>query len=506
MRLLVICLCAVAVSASVGRPVVAAATTCESIATIALPHTHITRAQLVPAGRFAGTPEGILAPGAPAFRPYNTLPEFCRVTATLTPSSDSAITIDVWMPAAGWNGKLLGLGNGGWGGQLTVQQLALNLMRGYAVAQSDTGHPQNGGSGSFALDHPEKLIDFSYRAVHEMTIQAKALVTAYLGAAPKLSYWDGCSTGGRQGLKEAQRYPADYDAIIAGAPANFMTHMLAQQLMVAQVNLKDAASRIPPEKFPAIHRAALAQCDALDGVTDDAIEDPTQCHFDPKSMQCATTDAPTCLTAAQVETARRIYAPARSPKTGAEIFPGLEPGSELGWSGLAGPAPLSIPDDYYKYVVFRNPAWDFRTLDPDRDVALADTLDNGADNAIDPNLAPFFARGGKLLLYHGWTDQLIAPRNTINYYQSVVSARAGAATAMRLFMMPDAPHCAVNFDKLAVMEQWVEQQRAPDRIVASHLTAGKVDRTRPLCPYPQVATYLGAGSTTDAASFVCKAR
>jgi len=287
-----------------------------------------------------------------------------------------------------------------------------------------------------------------------------------------------------------------------------MTRMLAQQLLVAQANLRNAASYVPSSKFAAIHRAVLDACDALDGVKDDAIEDPTQCHFDPKVMQCTAGDAPTCLTPAQVETVKRIYAPAKDPKTGAEIFPGLEPGSELGWSGLAGAAPLSIPNDYYRYIVFKNPAWDFKTLDAGKDIALADALDNGTDNAIDPNLAPFFARGGKVLMYHGWSDQLIAPRNSINYYTSVMAAMgaAKAAESIRLFMMPDLPHCAANFDRLAVLEAWVEQQRVPDRIVATHVTAGKVDRTRPLCAYPQVATYSGAGSTNEAASFVCRAR
>jgi feruloyl esterase len=507
MRFLVAGLCAVVTAVSLGRPVVVAAPSCESLASLALPAAHITRAQLVPAGRFAGTPDGVLAPGAQAFKPYNALPEFCRVMATLTPTSDSSIAIEVWMPAAGWNGKFLGLGNGGFGGQISVQQLALSLMRGYAVAQTDTGHPMDGGSGRFAFNHPEKLIDLSYRAVHEMTLKAKTLISAYLGAALKLSYWDGCSTGGRQGLKEAQRYPEDYDGIIAGAPANFMTHMLAAQLKLAQVNLKDAASRIPPKKFPAIHAAALEQCDALDGVKDGAIEDPTQCHFDPASMQCAGAETNTCLTAPQVATARQVYAPLTDPKTGAEFFPGLEPGRELGWAGgVVGPQPFWIPVDYFRFIVFKNPSWDFRAFDASKDVAIADALDNGADNATDPHLAPFFARGGKLLMYHGWADQLIAPRNTVNYYRSVVSATPGAADAMRLFMMPDMQHCAVNFDKLTVMEQWVEEKRAPERIVASHITAGKVDRMRPLCPYPQVATYSGAGSMSEAASFECKSR
>jgi feruloyl esterase len=318
-----------------------------------------------------------------------------------------------------------------------------------------------------------------------------------------------------QGLSEAQRYPADYDGIIAGAPANYMSHMLSQSLWVAQATLVDPASYIPPAKYPAIHQAALDACDAQDGVTDGVIDDPTRCHFDPKAIQCGATDTPACLTARQVEAARKIYAAATNPRTGVEIFPGLEPGSELGWAGLAGgPAPMSIATDYFKFVVFKDPAWDFKTFDFDRDVARADRADSAVVNAIDPNLNGFFARGGKLLMYHGWSDMLIAPRNSVNYYTRAVAASGGAAVvtdSIRLFMTPGMGHCAggngpSNFDRLPVMERWVEQKIAPDRIVAAHLAAGAVDRTRPLCPYPQVAIYTGIGSTDDAANFVCRVR
>jgi feruloyl esterase len=474
----------------------------------------VTRAQLVPAGQFTGTSGGILALGAPAFRPYSALPAFCRVAATLRPSSDSDIKIEVWMPAAGWNGKFEGLGNGGWAGSIAVQSVAVAMGRGYAVAMTDTGHSER--NGSFAFNHPEKLIDFSYRAVHEMTVQAKAFVNAYYGKSPTTSYWDGCSTGGRQGLKEAQRYPADYDGIIAGAPANFMTHLLTQSLWVADATLRDPASHIPYEKYAVIHKAALNACDAIDGLRDGVIDDPTRCRFDPKTIQCPGADTSTCLTAAQVEAVRKIYSPVRNPRTGVEIFPGFEPGSELGWPGVAaGPEPMSIATDYFKFIVFRNPTWDYKTFDFDTDVALADTMDNGADNAIDPNLKTFFGRGGKLLLYHGWSDPLIAPANTVNYYTAVVSALGGAAAvkdSIRLFMAPGVTHCAggegpSNFDRIPVIEAWVEHQRPPDQIVASRLaTAGVSASTRPLCPYPQVAIYSGAGSIDDAKNFTCKVR
>ena len=332
-------LCAVFLAVPAHRAYTMAAASCESLASLTLPHVEITRAQLVPAGKFAGTPAGILAPGDRSLAPYNALPEFCRVAATLTPSSDSDIRIEVWLPASTWNGKLQSAGNGGWGGQLSVQTLAGGIARGYAIATTDTGHA--GPDGSFALNHPEKLIDFAYRAVHEMTVQAKTIHPRVLRQRSRTNrYWNGCSTGGRQGLKEAQRYPADYDGIIAGTPTNYMTHQLTQILWVAHATLKDPAGYIPKEKYAAIHQAALTACDALDGVTDGVIDDPTRCHFDPKAIQCTGDDAPTCLTTPQVEAARRIYAPVKNPRTGAVIFPGLEPGSELGWArrrGRTGP-------------------------------------------------------------------------------------------------------------------------------------------------------------------------
>jgi feruloyl esterase len=489
------------------------------LASLTLPNTTITLAQAVEPGAFTPPIPAVGAAAPPvAAQAYRDLPAFCRVAATLKPSSDSDIRIEVWMPASGWNGKFQAIGNGGWAGTISYlgpgrSSLAGALRTGYATASTDTGHVGTGGDGSFALGHPEKVIDFGYRAVHEMTVGAKAIVKAYYGTGPRLSYWNGCSTGGRQGLKEAQRYPADYDGILAGAPANYWTHLLTQSLWVAHATLKDPASYIPREKYSVIHKAVLDACDGLDGVKDAVLEDPMRCHFDPRVLQCSGADTATCLTASQVEAARVIYGPAKNPRTGAEIFPGLEPGSEMGWAALAaGPAPFSISADHFKYVVFKNPNWDYKTLDFDKDVALADEIDNGAINATDPNLTTFFDRGGRILLYHGWNDPLIAPRNSINYYMSVVKTFGGAkrvVNSMRLFMVPGMNHCSggdgtSSFDGLAALEQWVEQKKAPEQLHGSHFTGNALDRTRPLCPYPQIAAYKGTGSTDDEANFVCK--
>jgi feruloyl esterase len=495
----------------------ATAASCEGLVKLSLPDTTITLAQPVAAGEFTRPPSSAPSPSQRPASLYKDLSAFCRVAATIAPSKDSEIRIEVGMPTS-WNNKFQAVGNGGWSGAIVYPSLARALARGFATASTDTGH--SGSSGSFALGHPEKLIDFGYRAVHEMTVKAKAIIAAYYGNGPKLSYWNGCSSGGKQGLKEAQRFPADYDGVIAGAPANYWTHLMIGGLWVAHAALTDEVSYIPPKKFRLIHKAVMDACDALDGVKDGVLQDPTRCHFDPKALECKGEDTSGCLTPPQVGTVQKIYSALRNPRTGQEIYPPMEVGSELGWEGPAGPLSMMQVDqllmmhiDHFKYVVFNNPNWDWRTLNFDTDVALADKIDDGLLNATDPNLTEFIDRGGKLLLYHGWNDQLIAPRNSVNYYKSVVGTVGAAKTAdsFRLFMVPGMGHCGggegtSSFDTLSVLEQWVEKGEAPDRIKASHLTNGKVDRTRPLCPYPQVAQYNGSGSTDDAANFVCKAQ
>jgi feruloyl esterase len=490
-------------TASAARP--AAAATCDSLLTLAVANTRIVSAQLRPAGRF--TPPGAAA-GAPGNPALANLPAFCRVTMSSRPTADSDIGIEVWLPASGWNGKLQSIGNGGWAGSIGYAALGTALSAGYATAATDTGHV--GNTARFAQGHPEKLVDYGYRAVHEMTVAAKAAVAAFYGSGPRLSYWNGCSTGGRQGLMEASRYPADYDGIIAGAPVNFRTHQLTWELWVAQAVHRDEASYIPPAKYPALHQAALAACDAGDGLLDGLISDPPACRFDPQVLACTGSDTASCLTPAQVIAARTIYAPAVNPVTMEQIFPALQPGSELGWGGLAGPQPAAEAVEFFQYVVFGDPAWDFRTLRFDTAAAAADAAAAAVLNVTDPDLRPFFERGGKLLLYHGWNDQLVAPLNTVDYYRRIAATTgAGAASSVRLFMMPGTNHCAGGegpntFDRMKVIEDWVERGEAPGRIIASHTTGGTVDRTRPLCPYPGLARYTGTGSIDDAANFVCR--
>jgi feruloyl esterase len=494
-------LTAILAAAMSVRAVNAAVASCDRLVQLARPDLAIAAARPVPAGPYA----------APGMALPLRVRAFCRVAGTLKPSPDSRINFELWMPSSGWNGKFQGVGNGGWSGSIPYEQLAASLERGYAVAASDTGHV--GPSGSFALGRPERLVDFAYRAVHEMTVESKAIVDAFYGGPPRHSYWVGCSSGGRQGLKEAQRFPDDYDGIIAGAPANAWTHLAVSTVWIAQATLMDPAGYIPRLKFRLLHDAALDACDAVDGVKDGVIDDPTRCHFDPAVLQCeAGDDRPTCLTAGQVEAARKIYGGPKNSRTGNPIFPGLEPGSELGWDELAGGPRLGTSaGDHFRFVVFKNPQWDFRTFDFDADVTHTDLIDEGSINAVDPDLKRFASRNGKLILYHGWSDPLIAPRSTVDYYAAVADALGGnenARNSARLFMVPGMAHCgggdgASSFDMLAALERWIERGSAPDSVDASRLRGGAVVRTRPLCAYPGVARYLGKGSTDEAANFSC---
>jgi feruloyl esterase len=452
-------------------------------------------------------------PGTPGAAAAQILPAYCRVAATLKPTPDSDIKMEVWLPAsAAWNGKFEAVGGGGWAGVISYPAMAGALQDGYATSSTDTGHEAR--NADFAVGHPEKVIDFSHRAVHEMTVKAKAIITAHYGRGPRFSYWNGCSTGGRQGLMEAQRYPEDFDGIVAGAPANNYTRLCAWRLALEAAVLKDPARVVPPAKAALLNRAVLAACDSLDGVKDGLLTDPRQCHFDPSTLLCRGSEGDNCLTASQIESVNMAYAPAKS-KAGELIYPGLAPGGEAGWAALsgAGAAPGALNVEMFKYVAHEDPKWDWRTFDMDRDTALADRK-AGYMNAMDPDLSAFKAHGGKLLMYHGWNDGAsggaISPLNSINYYTSVLEKMGPhQENWLRLFMAPGMAHCGGGpgpnqFNALAAVERWRESGIAPDQMYASHVTNNRVDMTRPLCPYPQVAVYQGTGSTNDAGNFACK--
>jgi feruloyl esterase len=378
------------------------------------------------------------------------------------------------------------------------------------MASTDTGH--TGTDASFAMGHPEKLIDFAYRSIHVTAVQGKAVVAALYHTAPQLSYFDGCSGGGRQAFSEVQRYPTDFDGVIAGAPGYDRTNQSFQLVAIAQATHMDKASWIQPEKYPAIHRAALYACDALDGVGDGLISDPMRCKFDPSVIQCTGADGPNCLTVAQVQSAKKIYAGVFDPKTGQQLFPGQEPGSELRWGGTSGsPRPLGMSDDLFKFVVFGDPTWDYMSLDLSKDLEQARKVDKGLLSPASPEIQKFVARGGKLLMYHGWGDQNISPRSSVNYFGKLVTAlgKDQVEQSVRLYMVPGMGHCSGGegpdqFDTLTTLEHWREQGQAPAAITASKITDGKVVRTRPLCPYPQVGRYVGSGNIDQAQNFACQ--
>jgi feruloyl esterase len=476
-----------------------------------LPDTTVTSAQAVTTGSF--TPPG-------SSNAITNLPPFCRVAGVIAPTSDSRILFEVWMPLEKWNGKFAGVGNGGWAGAISFGPLGDQLRRGYATASTNTGHQAVPGvnAARFAYEKPEQLVDFAYRSQHETAVRAKALVEAFYGKSPERSYFIGCSSGGYQGLMEAQRFPSDYDGIVAGAPANNWTRLMAGDFDGILAVLKDPSSNLTLQALGLLHRGALFACDGADGVADGVIDDPRRCTFDPGRLACQGSQASSgCLTTEQVEAARRVYRGLKDPKSGAQLYPGLVPGSEPYWPHRDPANPFSIPIAHYKWLVFADPNWDWKTFDfadPDDYQAHLKAEAKFAPilNATNPDLSAYRKRGGKLLQWHGWNDQLIAPQNSIDYYESVQAffGRGGDVRDFyRLFMAPGMAHCSGGtgpnvFDMQAALEQWVERGLAPDQIVAARSINGVADRQRPLCPYPKVAVYAGSGDTNDAANFACR--
>ena len=479
---------------------------CADLTQLTLPTTTITSASVVAAGTFKGPGGGPAAAQAAFAR----LPEFCRVAATLRPSADSDIRIEVWLPTQ-WNGKFQAVGNGAWAGAIPYGPMAGALVDGFATAGTDTGHV--GNSASFAPGHPEKVIDMGYRAVHEMTAQAKAVINSFYGQAPQFSIWNGCSTGGRQGITAAVRYPADFDGVIAGAPAVNWMQLHAGRMASNRVVNRSEVAAIPSDKYALVHNAVRTACDAQDGVADGIIENPLSCRFDPQVLACQGTDTANCLTAAQVESARAIYAPVLEPKTGQEVMPGLAPGSELQWGIVAGARPVGTAFDAFRYIVFQDANWSPASFNPATDIDRALRADTDDTlNSSSTDLQAFFDRGGKLLMYHGWADTQVTPLNSIDYFQKVVSrfGQGVVGSSIQLYMVPGMNHCTGGpgtdqFNKVAALEQWRLAGTAPERIPASRVTNGVVDRTRPVCPFGRVAAWTGTGSTDDMTNFACVA-
>ncbi len=464
------------------------------------------------------------------------LPPFCRVQGVSKPSVDSDIRFEVWLPQpAAWNRKFLSTGEGGFAGQLNYQRNGLDgamdelLRRGYATASTDTGHRSS--DQWWAVGHPEKAADYLYRAKHVTTVAAKAIVAAYYGQPPSHSYFSSCSNGGRQGLIEAQRYPDDFDGLIIGAPWNFQSHSNAGFIWDAQA-LGAPGAAIPAEKLPAITAAVVAACDKNDGLADGVIANPQTCKFDPRSMTCPGGDGNNCLTPPQVAALQKIYDGPRNPRTGESIFPGFARGSEAGWTGMVRPATAgSGLLVYFSNLVYQNPEWDLRSFNFDRDMTHTDQTTGRLGNATSTDYSAAIRRGVKIIQYHGWNDQTLQPAYSPQYYEQVAKANGGLERTQefyRLFMVPGLAHCsggigASNFggvgqqippvrdaahDLQTAMEDWVERGTAPAQFIATKFTDNQattktVQHTRPVCLYPAVPRYKGAGDPNDAANFAC---
>lgn len=463
------------------------------------------------------------------------LPSFCRVQAVSRPTAGSNIYFEVWLPTD-WNGRFMSSGEGGYAGALNYTRRGLDggldeiVRRGYATASTDTGHVST--DTWWAVGHPERAVDYLYRAKHLVTVAAKGLIKAYYGMSARYSYLNSCSNGGRQALKEAQAYPDDYDGYVVGAPWNFQSHSNAGFVWNAQA-LSAPGAAIPAAKLPAINAAVLAACDAADRLVDGVIADPARCKFNPAVLACTGPESDACLTAPQIDALKKIYAGPSNPRTGEKIFPGFALGGEGTWTGLVNNTTASgLGNGYFANLVFEDPAWDYRSFDFDADMAYADQKAGSLGNAIATDMTPAKRRGVKIIQYHGWNDQTLQPAYSPQYYEAVARDMGGMRATQRfyrLFMVPGMTHCyfgpgATSFggvgqqippvrdrhhDVQKALEAWVERGVAPERMIATKYTDdAAATRTillqRPLCVYPQVAQYKGSGDPNDARNFLCR--
>jgi feruloyl esterase len=496
---------------------------CGDLAKIVLPQAEIATAANVGPGGFTPPQD----PERKLPEPAATVPRFCRVQAVARPTTDSEIHFEVWLPQA-WNGKLLGVGNGGYTGRISYGALENGVALGYVTASSDTGH--KGSDLRFAAGHPEKIVDWGYRATHVTADDAKRILRAYYGTFEQHAYFNGCSTGGEQALQEAQRFPQDYDGIVAGDPGNDRIQLNVAFLWAHLATHPQGKSILGAGALELLHHAAVEACDAADGVKDGVIGDPLHCKFDPSLLLCTKERHEGCLSQAQVDAARKVYQGPSNPRTGAKIMAGWEPGSEVtapgdysGWRDyiLHGDEPARL--DFWRYWVFENPRWDWHSFDFDRDIAYAEKK-LPAVNADNPDLRTFKARGGKLIVYHGWVDPVGPPRDSIDYFekvQSFVGGRVPALDFFRLFLVPGMSHCNggpgyllaggargvddpddvprwphadPEHDVLSALDHWVQEGVAPEQILAFHSDPDGSSRTMPVCAYPKVALPKGCAS------------
>jgi feruloyl esterase len=490
----------VTLSASVAAQTGQAA--CERLRPLHSGSSRILGAEYSVAGEFRAPAVGSFSP------PPIVLPAHCSVRVFTPTSSDSGVTSEIWLPdAAGWNGKLLDTGNGGYSSALSYRQMAEALQRGFAVGGSDTGH--EGDGLAFGTGHPEKIRDWAYRSTHVLAEDAKAVIAAFYGKGPAHAYFAGCSTGGQQALSEAQRYPQDFDGIVAGDPGNDRILLNADFMESWLVTHPADGPSFPAAKLPMLSKAVLAACDKQDGLADGIIGDPRKCSFDPHALLCkASADTASCFTDSEVRMVQALYDGPQRKADGTRMFPGWSRGSEAGWgSYLISPAkPVRL--EFWSEWVFGEGGFDVRTFNAPVAVAKARAKFPYVE-AIDPDLRAFQQRGGKLLLYQGWADAVVPPEDTISYYERVKQL-LGAKTevSVRLFMVPGMGHCAggpgaTTFDAVGALDKWVTGTVNPESIPAAHEADGRPLFERPLCAYPKSAQWDGKSDPAKASSFRC---
>ena len=491
--------CAAAAATVLTSTAVSAQDACSALGSASIPGASIVSSKPVPANASTGTPA------------------FCEVQTTLSPVAGSHIGAVYRLPA-NWNGKILGIGGGGSAGNVTLQAAADGLARGYAIVQNDLGHPSASATDwSFAVKGPgqpntEAIIDFGHRATHAATVAGKDLVTRFYRRPAQHAYWQGCSTGGRQGLAEVQRYPNDYDGVIAGAPV-YSPLVYSNAMLRVQAFHAHPESNLLPAHVPMIQKAVMAACDLKDGVADGILTDPRACTWDPGVLACKGTAAADCLTSAQVDTVRRVYAGVKT-KNGKYAAMPLMRGGESDWVARMIGTPQNprgvnavLGAPFLSSLVKSDPSYDFMTFDPERDMP---TLESGLAAHVhqqNANIAEFVGHG-KLLLWHGFNDPGPSPLSTIEYFEAVRAMVPSSKDAVRLFLAPGVLHCRGGagpdqFDALTALENWVEKGTPPASILA---TKANSSLSRPLCPYPQLPRYKGTGDANDAASYSCSER
>jgi feruloyl esterase len=485
---------------------------CERFASMTLPNATVTSATRVDAGAF--TPPAGRRGSA---EPFKDLGAFCRIVTSTRTSTGADAKTEIWLPLDNWTRDYQPAGGGFYGAGMPYARMRDIMRSGSATSGSDSGVPA-GGLGAL-IEHPELMKNIANVPFHAMIEQAKTLIASYYGAAPRFTLMDECGNGGsRDALAIVQRWPNDLDVAAATGSTNYGTHHGIAQMWLYWATHKNDASYIPEEKYAAIHQAALDACDAKDGVKDGVIEDPPHCKFDPGVLLCTGNDGPSCLTAPQVDAARKIYETPRHARTNAVLYGPMVPGSEFSWPDVAArPRPYPYAEQFYRFLVFHDPNWDYKSFTPDfaADVDRADSPENLPINATNPNIAPFIDRGGKLIMMGGWNDDL-GPGNNVNYYESVVRAigPAKARAGIRLFMVPGMNHCLgldysstykVDFDLPGAAKQWKQSGKAPEEIVVTTTRMGQPSRRRLVCAYPRVSQYKGKGDTGDPANFFCKA-